>query len=119
LEDHVSLMTRQDASALAGAAITFTQATASDTLVGGQCVHLLLTNTSGSTCTVTIVTPETVEGSLAVADRVISLLTATTMEIPIPSRYNDPTTGLTTVTFGAPAPVATITRAAVQTTPQP
>jgi len=112
-------MTRQDASGLLGAAITFTQATASDTLVGGQNVHLLLTNTSGSTCTVTLITPEQVEGALAVTDRVISLLTATTMEIPVPSRYNDPTTGLATVTFGAPAPVATITRAAVQGTSTP
>ena len=82
----MTLMARQDASGYGGAAITFTQATASDTIVGGQNVHMLL-------------------------------LTATTMEIPVPSRYND-STGVATVTFSAPAPVATITRAAVQGTSQ-
>ena len=111
----MALLTRQDASGLAGAAITLTQATASDTLVGGQCVHLLITNTSGSPTTVTLVTPETVEGTLAVTDRAVVVSTATTVEIPVPSRYNDPATGLATVTFSAFP--ATVLRAAVQGSP--
>jgi hypothetical protein len=100
------------ASGLDGAAITLTQATASDTLVGGQGVHLLVTNTSGSNTVVTLITPETVEGSLAVTDRVVTVATATTWEIPVPSRYNDATTGIATVTFSAFP--ATVLRAAVQ-----
>jgi hypothetical protein len=116
----LTLIPRTDASGLLGAAVPFVQATASDTVAGGQCVHLLLQNTSGSTVTVTLVTPEQVEGALAVTDRVISLLTATTMEIPVPSRYNDPVTGLATVTFvGGGVPVATVTRAAVLGNPTP
>lgn len=108
----MALLTRQDASALLGASITLTQATASDTLVGGQNVHLLLQNTSGSPVTVTLITPEVIEGALAVADRVITLVSgAATMEVPVPSRYNDPATGLATVTFSAFP--ATVLRAAV------
>lgn len=109
----MALLTRQDASGPTGAAITFSTSTASDTLVGGQCVHLLVNNTSGTSRQVTITTPETVEGSLAVGDRVISgIATGTIREIPIPSRYNDPATGLATVVVDTPG--ATCTLAAVQ-----
>jgi hypothetical protein len=113
----LTLIPRQDASGLGGKAVTFQAASASDTLVGGQCVHLLVNNGSGTTRQVTITTPETVEGSLAVADRVITgILTTAIWEIPIPSRYNDPITGLTTIVVDVPA---TVTVAAVQTTPTP
>lgn len=108
----MTLIARQDASGLGGKAISFQTSTASDTLVGGQCVHLLVNNTSGATRTVTLVTPETVEGSLAVADRTVSVPTATIWEVPVPSRYNDPTSGLVTVTVDTPG--ATCTYAAVQ-----
>lgn len=95
----MALLTTTDASGPTGAALSFSAASASDTLVGGQGVHLYVNNTSGATRTVTLVTPETVEGALAVADRTVSSLTATIRKIPVPSRYNDPTTGLTTVTI--------------------
>jgi hypothetical protein len=95
----MALLARQDASGLGGKAITFSAASASDTAVGGQSVHLLVNNTSGATRTVTVVTPETVEGGLTVQDRAISVATATIFEVPIPSRYNDTTTGLATITI--------------------
>lgn len=113
----MALIARQDASGYTGANITFQTSTASDTLVGGQNVHLLVNNTSGATRTVTLVTPESVEGSLAVGDRAITVPTATIREIPVPSRYNDPTTGLATVTVDTPG--ATCTYAAVLGTATP
>jgi hypothetical protein len=107
----LAAITRSDASSLLGGVVTFQNSTASDTLVGGQSVHLLVNNTSGSTVTVTITTPEQVEGALAVAERTVSVLTANIKEIPIPSRYNDPATGLATIacsTTGATCTVANV-----------
>jgi hypothetical protein len=106
----LALIPRQDASSFAGKAITFQTSTASDTLVGGQCVHLVVNNTSGASRTVTLVTPETVEGTLPVGDRTITVPVGI-YEIPVPSRYNDPT-GVATVTVDTPG--ATCTYAAVQ-----
>ena len=109
----MALLTTQDASGYTGASISFSTSNASDTLVGGQCVHLLVNNTSGTSRTVTITTPETVEGTLAVGDRVVSgIATGTIREIPIPSRYNDPATGYATVAVDTPG--ATCTLAAVK-----
>jgi hypothetical protein len=109
----MALLTRQSASDLTGATITFSAATVTtgDTLVGGQSVHLLVNNASGSPITLTLTTPETVEGSLAVADRAITVTNGTIREIPVPSRYNDPTTGLATFICSA---VTSVTVAAVQ-----
>jgi hypothetical protein len=101
----MALRTVQDASNLAGVQLTFTAANASDTLPGGQGVKIIVNNASGAGITVTLVTPETVEGTLAVGDRAITVGAGTLWEIPVPSRYNDPTTGLTTVTFSATATV--------------
>jgi hypothetical protein len=108
-------ITLQDASSLAGKAITFQAATATtgqttDTLVGGTARHLLINNTSGTTRTVTLVTPEQVEGTLAVTDRTLSVPTATIWEVPVPSRYND-STGTAYVTVDT---VASVTYALVQ-----
>lgn len=95
----MALLARQDASGLSGAAITFTTANASDTVAGGQGVHLLVDNGSAAAVAVTLVTPETVEGALEVDDREITVAIGAFREIPVPSRYNDPTTGLATVQF--------------------
>lgn len=111
----MALYTRQDASPLAGATITFTAVASSDTLVAGQAVHLLVNNASGSSITVTLVTPETVEGALAVADRAITVAAGAIREIPVPSRYNDPVSGLATVQYSA---ITTVTAAAVQASAQ-
>lgn len=107
----------QDASSLAGKAITFQAATATtgqttDTFVGGTGRHLLVNNASAGTRTVTLVTPELVEGTLAVTDRAFSSISAGTIwEIPIPARYNDPTTGQGIVTVDT---IASVTYAVVQ-----
>lgn len=84
---------------------TFRVSSASDTVPGG--VVLDVRNT-GTICTVTVTTPQTVSGDLAVAERVVSV-PATTGEkvilIPNNPTYVDQTTGLVTVTFspsGAP-----------------
>jgi hypothetical protein len=111
----LAALTRQDASGLGGKAIVFTAAagvtgSSTDTLVGGQGVHLLINNTSGATRTVTLVTPETVEATLPVGDRTLSVPTATIWEVPIPSRYND-STGTANISIDV---VTGVTYAAVQ-----
>jgi hypothetical protein len=109
----VALIPRQNASGLDGATVAFSAATSGpgDTVVGGQAVHLLVNNASASPITVTLVTPESIEGTLAVADRAVVVTNATIREIPVPSRYNDPVTGLATVTYSL---ATTVTVAAVQ-----
>jgi hypothetical protein len=95
----VTLRTVQDASNLAGVQLAFVTATASDTLVGGQGVKIIVNNQNAGSCAVLLTTPETVEGSLAVADRTVTVPTTQIWEIPVPARYNDATTGLATITF--------------------
>lgn len=94
----MTLRTVQDASSLAGVQLTTFTPTASDTLPGGQSVKLYVNNANATSCVVTLVTPETVEGTLAVTDRVITVPTGTIWEIPVPSRYND-STGVATILF--------------------
>lgn len=108
----MALLARQDASGLTGATVTpVAAAGGGDTMAGGQAVFLYCNNGSGAPITVTLATPETVEGSLAVADRPVTVTNATFRIIPVPSRYNDPTTGLASITYSA---VTTVTVAAVQ-----
>lgn len=107
----MALLTRQDASGPTGATITpVAAAGGGDTMVGGQGVHLYVNNGGGSPITVTLVTPETVEGALAVADRAVTVTNGTFREIPVPSRYNDPSTGLASITYSA---VTSVTVAAI------
>jgi len=79
--------------------------TASDTVPGG--VVLDIRNGSGSTLTVTIVTPQLIRGDLAVTDRVVSILTTANKYVFIPNNetYVDQTTGLVTVQFSVQASV--------------
>lgn len=113
----MALLARQDASGLAGALITpVTAAGGGDTMVGGQCVQLYVNNGGGSPITVTLVTPETVEGTLAVTDRAISVTNGTFKLIPVPSRYNDPATGFASITYSA---VTSVTVAAILGTATP
>jgi hypothetical protein len=94
----VALLTRQDASGFAGATITpVSAAGGGDTIVGGQGVMLYVNNGGGSPITVTLVTPETVDGSLAVGDRAVSVTNATWALIPVPSRYNS--SGVASITY--------------------
>ena len=111
----MALLTRQNASGPDGATITFVAAAGGgDTVVGGSGVHLLVNNGGGSPITVTLVTPETVEGSLAVADRAITVTNATIREIPVPSRYTA-ANGEASITYSG---VTSVTVAAVQASVQ-
>lgn len=93
----MAAINRVDAAGITGANLTFgNSSVGGDTLAGGQGVHLVVNNTSGGAVNVTITTPETVR-SLAVAEQVVSCPVGIRV-IPIPSYYNDPATGLTTVT---------------------
>jgi hypothetical protein len=108
----MALLPRQNASGLDGIEIDFDPATVTtgDTLVGGQSVHLLVNNGSGGSINVVLTTPETVEGTLAVADRTIAVAAGAIREIPVPSRYNN-SSGVATVVCSA---VTSVTLAAVQ-----
>ena len=107
----MALLAIQDASGFLGATITpVSAAGGGDTMVGGSARFLYVNNGGGSPITVTLATPETVEGALAVADRAITVTNATFRIIPVPSRYNDPSTGLTSITYSG---VTSVTVAAV------
>lgn len=97
----MALLSLQDASGPTGATVTFGAAAASDTAVGGQGRYMVYRNGSGSPITVTIVTPETVDGDLAVTDRTVTVTNGTDRHIPLPRRFNDATTGLSTITTSA------------------
>jgi hypothetical protein len=83
---------------LTGTAPTARTPVNGDTIPGG--VVLIVRNGNASACVVTIATPMTVQGDLAVADRTVSV-PATTGErwinIPNDSVYVDPVTGLVTL----------------------
>jgi hypothetical protein len=85
-------------------------ANASDDAETGAGV-LLVVKTAGTITTVTLTTPETVDGDLAVADRaVVTVATGETL-IPLTSRYRDPTTGRCTIGF---SPTTSVTRCVVR-----
>jgi hypothetical protein len=101
----MALLTVTDASALGGTVIPMTAATVGgggDTLPGGQGVNLLVV-TGGTGTTVTLTTPESVEGTLTVQDRAVTVGANVTEVIPVPARYNDPSTGVATAVFSAAA----------------
>ena len=72
-----------------------------DTCETGKGNLLLVKNAGVTTPTVTISTPETVDG-LAVAERVVTIpASATLFAIPVTDRYKDPTTGRANITYSA------------------
>lgn len=96
----MALLTVQNiGSAVNGVAPTYAAATASDTVPGGPDVFIHVKNAHTVSTLVTIVTPEVVDGDLAVADRTVTVANATERMIPVPSRYNDSSNGLATITF--------------------
>lgn len=108
----MATLTVQDASALLGGQITpVSAAGGGDAMAGAQGRMLYVNNGGGSPITVTLVTPETVEGALAVADRAITVTNGTWKLIPVMSRYNDSGTGLASITYSG---VTTVTVAAIQ-----
>ena len=90
-----------------------TAVSASDTMETGAGVYLIVKNANAGACTVTLTTPGTIDGDLAIADRVVTV-TATVgyWIIPVLSTYRDPATGLATVTF---SPTATVTACVIRT----
>ena len=93
-----------------GLAAVYAQPTASDQCVTGTGVVLDYRNTSGTVFTVTLVTPQLIDGDLAVADRAVSIPATTGQKfIAVPDLYRDPATGLCLITI-SPAPAAGLGR---------
>jgi hypothetical protein len=92
---------------LTGTAITFDTAAASggDKCVPGTDVKLLVKNGAGSSVTVTLGTPGTVDGDLAIADRTMVVAAGAMDGIRITDRYRDPATGLASITYSSPTSV--------------
>jgi hypothetical protein len=103
----MTLRTVQDASSLAGTALTAFTPTGSDTVAGGPNVKLIVNNGNAASCVIVLATPEVVEGTLPVGDRTVTVPTTQIWEIPIPARYNDPITGVATLTFSVTSTVST------------
>lgn len=81
-----------------GTTITYTAVSAADRFLPADRCFLHVKNASGATLTVTLVTPNTVDG-LAIADRVITLLTTTERMIEIPASLYRSSDGLGDVQF--------------------
>ena len=97
---------------LAGATITFVAAAAGgDTCETGPGIVLHVKNGDATAHTVTLATPETVDGDLAVADRTVNVAAGAEVAIPVTRRYRDPTTGLCALTYSA---VTSVTVAVVR-----
>lgn len=67
----------------------------------GNGVFLAVKNADASSKTVTLATPQTVDGDLAVADRAVTVAAGKTELIPVTDRYRDPSTGRAAVTYSA------------------
>ena len=82
-----------------------------DAMVADSTSFLHIKNGAGSSMTVTLVTPGTVD-NLAVADRTITIAAGTDQMIAVPDiYYKDPTTGLASITYSS---VTTVTVAAIR-----
>ncbi|GAA0347880.1 hypothetical protein NE235_10705 [Actinoallomurus spadix] len=85
-----------------GTAITFTAAAGGgDHCATGSDVKLLVKNGDASSHTVTLATPGTVDGDLAIADRAVTVAAGATVCVPVTDRYRDPSTGLASLTYDA------------------
>ncbi|MCP3820065.1 hypothetical protein NLX86_18790 [Streptomyces sp. A3M-1-3] len=73
-----------------------------DDCATGAGVLLVVKNTDTTAKTVTLVTPETVDGDLAVADRAVTVVATTGLSlIPVTDRYRNPSTGRCSITYSA------------------
>lgn len=71
-----------------------------DDCATGTGVFLLVRNTDGSSKTVTLATPQTVDGDLAVADRTFTVAATSGIHvIPVPDLYRNPATGRAAITY--------------------
>jgi hypothetical protein len=95
-----------------GTALNFDNAAGGgDTCVTGSDVRLYVKNGSGSSVTVTLATPGTVDGDLAIADRTVTVAAGATTAIPMTDLYRNPSTGVASITYSA---VTTVTVAVVR-----
>jgi len=72
-----------------------------DTAATGAGVLLAVKNADAASHTVTVATPQVVDGDLAVADRAVVVPAGSTVLIPLTARYRDPATGLAAITYDA------------------
>lgn len=86
--------------ALTGTVVTYTAVSASDTFVPDDRTMIHVKNGGGSPDTVTVTTPGTAAGGLAITDAISTVTNGTEEFIgPFPAQhFGDPTTGLATVT---------------------
>ena len=83
-----------------------------DKMLPGEHDFLHVKNGGGSSITVTLVTPSTVDSTLAVGDRAITVTNGTDQMIRVPSDlYRDPADGLASITYSG---VTTVTVAAIR-----
>lgn len=76
-----------------------------DDCATGTGVLLVVNNGAASSVTVTLATPETIDGDLAVGDREVAVAASGWAVIPVTDRYRDPSTGRCAVTYSAAADV--------------
>jgi hypothetical protein len=67
----------------------------------GAGLFLVVKNADASSHTVTLVTPGTVDGDLAIADRAVVVAAAKTELIPLTATYRNPSTGRANITYDA------------------
>jgi len=85
---------------LTGLAIAFTNAASGgDQCAAGEGLILLVKNDDSTATTVTLATPEVIDGDLTVADRAVTVAAGALEAIPVTSRYLDPATGLASITY--------------------
>jgi|SRR6478672_4176931 len=83
-----------------------------DAMVADSTSFLHIKNGAGSSMTVTLVTPATVDTTLAVGDRVVTVGATSEQMIAVPdSLYRDPATGLAAITYSS---ITTVTVAAIR-----
>ncbi|TDB88354.1 hypothetical protein E1264_11775 [Actinomadura sp. KC216] len=71
-----------------------------DDCATGVGVYLLVRNTGGVARTLTLATPQVVDGDLAVADRPFTIAATTGIHvIPVPDLYRNPSTGRAAITY--------------------
>lgn len=77
-----------------------------DKVVPGPGSFIHVKNGSGVSVTVTLATPELIDGDLAVADRAVAVGAGAEAFISVPARYAAPSDGLAAITYSA---VTTVT----------
>ncbi|UNZ20626.1 hypothetical protein [Streptomyces sp. 891-h] len=91
----------------------FTAAAAGgDNCATGAGVLLLVKNGDAASHTVTLATPQTFDGDLALEDRAVAVAAGQDAAIPVTDRYRDPSTGRCSITYDA---VTSVTVAVIRT----